>query len=114
MINTILPKRNAESQLEEERVGIYKGNTELLRTLGESILPFIFHVHEHHVSKGLKSVALDILDKLLLYLDKDLLLTFIKPTEFSAFLAELLGSKEATTVKTALSIVRLVYDIIPE
>jgi hypothetical protein len=50
--------------------------------LGESILPFILHVHERFVSKGLKSMALDIMDKLLLYLDRELILTFIKPTEF--------------------------------
>jgi hypothetical protein len=74
----------------------------MLRSLGESILPFILHVHERFVSKGLKSIALDIMDKLLLYLDKDLLLTFIQPIEFCEFLAELLGSKEANTVKTAL------------
>ena len=110
LLSGILPKKNAQDQVNVEKAEIFKENTGMLQPIGEFVLPSVIVLYERHVNKGLRALILEIFDKILTFSASELIESYIDSNGFAIFLAELLGCKDSEAVKSALNIVSQLYD----
>ena len=114
LVDSMIPNKNTQSELDTELIQIYKEMPELLRSLGEMVFPKIIALYEKVVNKGLRNLVLKVLEKLIEHSERDLVVSYTTPGHFSTFLSELLSCKDIEAVKSALSIVNSLYEKIPK
>lgn len=113
LVNACLPNSQASLELENDKIEAYKQHIDLLRALGQMILPQLLGICERVVHKRLKTLALDIIDKLFTYSEIQLVETFATPPSFAALLSDILSSKDLPTVKSTIKIVQVLYEKVP-
>jgi len=92
---------------------VYRQNPELLRALGNAVLPQILSVHERIINSSIKQQALDILKRLVESCEADQVAEHITPV-FATYLSELLSSNLSSIIQSSLQIIKSLYDKIPD
>lgn len=110
LISHLLPSKEPSNPVEAEKINIFMSNPELLNSIGNLVFPQVLSLYEKFVSKGLRNLVLEILEKLLSKSETDALVRYVTPQSFATFMAELLGCKYAEEIKAALGIVIVLYD----
>ena len=109
LVDSLLPKDSEDVPL----VQYYKENSALIDTLRETIFPRILQIYEQSVNKAVRQILLNIVMKILEY-SPQVRLTGISPAELACFISEVMNSKSLESIRTAFTIVLILYEKVPE
>lgn len=110
LANSIIPSVESETPCEIQKLSIYKERPQYLKTLTEMILPRSIAMYEELINSDSKVTVIEILEKLIRLCPEDELRPLVSTSSFSAFISEVLNSKEFKMVENALKIANVLYD----
>ena len=109
LVDSLLPKNSEDVQL----VQYYQENSALIDSLRETIFPRILQIYEQSVNKAVRQILLNIVRKILDY-SSEVRLSGISPAELACFISEVMNSKSLESIRTAFTIVLILYEKVPE
>ena len=107
VINSIIPNDHENSV----RTSFFLENKNFLLELSEIIFPQILSIYETITKKNIKNLFLEILYNIIQNLTPEAISNF---NQFPLFLSNLLVEKDSGVLKSALKIISMLYDKIPE
>lgn len=114
LVDVLLPTKESPDALEQELVNMYTHNPELMRSLGEIVMPRILAIYERITNKNHGHLILQIMGKILALSDHDFVISYVTPVQFSTFISEILSCTDSEAIKNVLNIVVLLYNKVPQ
>ncbi|CAG9321229.1 UPL4_2 [Blepharisma stoltei] len=114
LIDVLIPNKNQNDFCSKELEEIYRLSPDLLKNLGDTILPRLLGIYDKIVNKTLRNLILQIMGKLFAVSELEATISYVSPSHFANFLSEVFNCRDMESLRSALKLVMLLYEKIPQ